>query len=162
MIIAVDFDGTIVEHKYPEIGKEKPFAIQTLKRLQSERHMLILWTVREGKLLDEAVDFCRKRGLEFYAVNANNPDEQKKDSQSTPCRKLRADMYIDDCNIGKLPDWGAIYHRQTARLGCHIRNGTPPLELRTISERDAPHGNTREEFFLETNTREMTPHVYNR
>lgn len=109
MIIAVDFDGTIVEHKYPEIGKEKPFAIQTLKRLQSERHMLILWTVREGKLLDEAVDFCRKRGLEFYAVNANNPDEQKKDSQSTPCRKLRADMYIDDCNIGKLPDWGAIY-----------------------------------------------------
>lgn len=109
MIIAVDFDGTIVEHKYPEIGKEKPFAIQTLKRLQSERHMLILWTVREGKLLDEAVDFCRKRGLEFYAVNANNPDEQKKDSQSTPCRKLRADLYIDDCNIGKLPDWGAIY-----------------------------------------------------
>ena len=109
MIIAVDFDGTIVEHKYPEIGKEKPFAIQTLKRLQSERHMLILWTVREGKLLDEAVDFCRKRGLEFYAVNANNPDEQKKDSQSTPCRKLRAEMYIDDCNIGKLPDWGAIY-----------------------------------------------------
>lgn len=109
MIIAVDFDGTIVEHKYPEIGKEKPFAIQTLKRLQAERHMLILWTVREGKLLDEAVDFCRKRGLEFYAVNANNPDEQKKDSQSTPCRKLRADLYIDDCNIGKLPDWGAIY-----------------------------------------------------
>ena len=109
MIIAVDFDGTIVEHKYPEIGKEKPFAIQTLKRLQSERHMLILWTVREGKLLDEAVDFCRKRGLEFYAVNANNPDEQKKDNQTTPCRKLRADLYIDDCNIGKLPDWGAIY-----------------------------------------------------
>ena len=52
MIIAVDFDGTIVEHKYPKIGKEVPFAIATLKKLQAERHLLILWSVREGKLLD--------------------------------------------------------------------------------------------------------------
>ena len=50
MIIAVDFDGTIVEHKYPEIGRI-PFAIETLKKLQQERHRLILWSVREGKLL---------------------------------------------------------------------------------------------------------------
>ena len=49
MIIAVDFDGTIVEHKYPEIGRELPFAIETLKKLQQERHRLILWSVREGK-----------------------------------------------------------------------------------------------------------------
>lgn len=69
MIIAVDFDGTIVEHKYPEIGRELPFAIETLKKLQQERHRLILWSVREGELLQEAVDFCRERGLEFYAVN---------------------------------------------------------------------------------------------
>lgn len=45
MIIAVDFDGTIVEHKYPEIGRELPFAIETLKKLQQERHRLILWSV---------------------------------------------------------------------------------------------------------------------
>ena len=64
MIIAVDFDGTIVEHKYPEIGRELPFAIETLKKLQQERHRLILWSVREGKLLQEAVDFCRERGLD--------------------------------------------------------------------------------------------------
>lgn len=57
MIIAVDFDGTIVEHRYPEIGKEKPFAISTLKKLQAERHQLILWTVREGRLLNEAVGY---------------------------------------------------------------------------------------------------------
>ena len=44
MIIAVDFDGTIVEHKYPEIGRELPFAIETLKKLQQERHRLILWS----------------------------------------------------------------------------------------------------------------------
>ncbi|MBU3856327.1 MAG: hypothetical protein H9928_07225 [Candidatus Phocaeicola excrementipullorum] len=109
MVIAVDFDGTIVEHKYPQIGKEIPFAIATLKKLQAERHLLILWTVRENDLLEEAVEYCRKRGLEFYAVNANHPDEQVRSDQASPCRKVRADMYIDDCNVGKLPDWGAIY-----------------------------------------------------
>ena len=62
MIIAVDFDGTIVEHRYPEIGRELPFAIETLKTLQREGHRLILWSVREGRLLDEAVEFCKGRG----------------------------------------------------------------------------------------------------
>ena len=73
MIIAVDFDGTIVEHKYPLIGKERPFAIATLKKLQDDGNLLILWTVRDGELLDEAVEFCHKRGLDFYAVNSNTP-----------------------------------------------------------------------------------------
>ncbi|WP_082211518.1 HAD family hydrolase [Parabacteroides distasonis] len=77
MIIAVDFDGTIVEHKYPAIGRELPFAIETLRKLQSERHKLILWTVREGGLLEEALSFCRERGLEFYAVNRDYPEEEK-------------------------------------------------------------------------------------
>ena len=57
MTIAVDFDGTIVENKYPQIGKEIPFAIETLKKLADEQHRLILWTVREGKFLEEAVSF---------------------------------------------------------------------------------------------------------
>ena len=109
MRIAIDFDGTIVEHRYPRIGKEIPFAIATLKQLQTERHLLVLWTVREGKLLDEAVDFCRKRGLEFYAVNANHPEEEVRNDMASPCRKVVADLYIDDLNVGKLPDWGAIY-----------------------------------------------------
>lgn len=109
MRIAIDFDGTIVEHRYPRIGKEIPFAIATLKQLQTERHLLVLWTVREGKLLDEAVDFCRKRGLEFYAVNANHPEEEVRNDMTSPCRKVVADLYIDDLNVGKLPDWGAIY-----------------------------------------------------
>lgn len=108
MLIAVDFDGTIVEHRYPEIGKELPFAISTLKRLQEERHRLVLWTVREGKLLDEAVEFCRQRGLEFYAVNANFPEEEAKPGAAA-CRKLKADLFIDDRNVGALPDWGVIY-----------------------------------------------------
>lgn len=48
MVIAVDFDGTIVEHKYPQIGRPIPFAFDTLKQLQNENNTLILWTVREG------------------------------------------------------------------------------------------------------------------
>ena len=104
MIIAVDFDGTIVEHQYPAIGREKPFAIDTLKKLVKEHHRLILWTVREGKLLQEAIDFCKERGLEFYAINRNYTEEKHPTE-----RKLRADMWIDDRNLGGLPDWGTIY-----------------------------------------------------
>ena len=106
MTIAVDFDGTIVENKYPAIGKEMPFAIETLKKLASEHHRLILWTVREGKYLEEAVDFCRKRGLEFYAVNRDYPEEEKEGNEHYS-RKLKADLWIDDRNLGGLPDWGS-------------------------------------------------------
>ena len=55
MVIAVDFDGTIVEHRYPEIGEEIPFAIDTLKMLIADRHKVILYTMRNGKLLDERI-----------------------------------------------------------------------------------------------------------
>ena len=108
MIIAVDFDGTIVEHRYPAIGAEIPFAIETLKKLVQEQHRLILWTVRKGKLLEEAVEFCRKRGLEFYAVNRNYPEETEEQTIKGS-RKLKADVWIDDRNVGGLPEWGIIY-----------------------------------------------------
>lgn len=108
MIIAVDFDGTIVEHAYPKIGKEVPFAIETLLRLQHEfHHQLILWTVREGRLLEEAVAYCRERGLEFYAVNKNYLEENCESAHFS--RKLKADLFIDDSNLGGIPDWGTIY-----------------------------------------------------
>lgn len=110
MIIAVDFDGTIVEHKYPKIGKEIPFAVETLKRIQNDHNTLILWSVREGQLLKDAVDWCRERGLEFYAVNSNHPEEYYEGEETpTSPRKLKADLFIDDRNLGGLPDWGEIY-----------------------------------------------------
>lgn len=108
MLIAVDFDGTIVEHRYPHIGKELPFAIASLKRIQEEGHRLILWTAREGELLQEAIDFCEKRGLEFFAINSNYPGEEV-DEAGIRARKLHADLFIDDRSLGGLPDWGAIY-----------------------------------------------------
>jgi hypothetical protein len=66
-----------------------------------------LWTVREGQLLDEAVAYCKNRGLEFYAVNKNYPEE--KETHEGYSRKLQADLFIDDRNLGGLPDWGEIY-----------------------------------------------------
>ncbi len=114
MTIAVDFDGTIVEHRYPEIGRELPFATQTLRMLIEDRHKLILWSVREGQLLEDAVEWCRQRGVEFYAINKDFPEEDINKNQSFS-RKLKADVWIDDRNIGGLPDWGTIYQMITER-----------------------------------------------
>lgn len=108
MTIAVDFDGTIVSHEYPKIGKEIPFAAQTLKMLINDGHKLILWTVREGKLLDEAIQWCHEHGIDFYAVNKDYPEEEKENNNHFS-RKLKVDMWIDDRNVGGLPDWGTIY-----------------------------------------------------
>lgn len=116
MTIAVDFDGTIVEHRYPQIGKELPFAVSTLRQLQKEQPelRLILWTVREGELLRQAVEWCRQRGLEFFAVNSNYPEELAPAvANGQGCRKVTADIYIDDRNLGTLPSWPEIYRRLT-------------------------------------------------
>jgi hypothetical protein len=108
LTIAVDFDGTIVEHAYPRIGKPIPFALEVLQKLQQEEHhRLILWTMREGDLLQEAIDYCEKNGVWFYACNKNYPEEEFQEGNS---RKIGADVYIDDRNIGGLPDWGTIYN----------------------------------------------------
>ena len=104
--IAVDFDGTIVENRYPEIGKPKLFAFETLKRLQKEGFMLILWTYRSGDKLQEAVDFCERNGVTFYAVNNSYPEEIYTEKIS---RKIQADIFIDDRNIGGFLGWGKIY-----------------------------------------------------
>lgn len=104
--IAVDFDGTIVEHAYPKIGEEMMFAFATLKELQKRGHRLILWTFRDGDLLKEAVDYCKKNGLEFYAVNNSFPDEKYDLSIS---RKINVDIFIDDRNIGGFPGWSNVW-----------------------------------------------------
>ena len=116
LIIAVDFDGTIVEDAYPRIGKPVLFAFETLKKLQSEGHRLILWTYRCGHRLDEAVKFCEDNGIHFYAVNSSFPEEEYTNEVS---RKINADLFIDDRNIGGFYGWGEIYQLLT--------NSTPPI-----------------------------------
>lgn len=104
--IAVDFDGTIVEDEYPHIGKAKLFAFETLIKLQDEGHRIILWTYRSGRSLDAAISFCKEKGVRFYAVNKSFPEEEFKEGYS---RKISADLFIDDRNIGGLIGWGEIY-----------------------------------------------------
>ena len=106
--IAVDFDGTIVEDKYPGIGKPRLFAFDTLKKLQDKGHRLILWTYRHGKALDEAVAFCKENGVTFYAVNKSFPEESFDDKYS---RKINADVFVDDRNFGGMVSWGEIYQK---------------------------------------------------
>lgn len=107
LTIAIDFDGTIVENKYPEIGKPKLFALETLRKLQEDGHRLILWTYRHGIRLEEAVNFCESEGVSFYAVNKSYPEEE---FDETISRKILADVFIDDRNMGGLRGWGEIYH----------------------------------------------------
>jgi hydroxymethylpyrimidine pyrophosphatase-like HAD family hydrolase len=113
LIIAVDFDGTIVEDEYPDIGKPRIFAFETLKKLQENGHRLILWTYRSGIRLNEAVAFCKKNGIEFYAVNKSFEEEQFDYSKS---RKIYADLFIDDRNIGGVLGWGEIYQMITNEI----------------------------------------------
>lgn len=113
MLIAVDFDGTIVEHRYPAIGRELPFATDTLRRLTADGHRLILWTVREGQLLDEALEWCKERGVTFYAVNRDYPEQELGEGVA---RKIKVDVVIDDRNLGGLPEWGVIYDMITRRI----------------------------------------------
>ncbi|TXD84608.1 hydrolase [Subsaximicrobium wynnwilliamsii] len=106
LVIAVDFDGTIVDDAYPRIGKPRIFAFETLKRLQKDGHRLILWTYRSGDRLEEAVQFCKDNGINFYAVNHSFPEEVYDGNIS---RKINADLFIDDRNIGGVLGWGEIY-----------------------------------------------------
>jgi hydroxymethylpyrimidine pyrophosphatase-like HAD family hydrolase len=114
--IAIDFDGTIVEDEYPGIGKPRLFAFDTLKKLQEKGHRLILWTYRNGKHLDDAVAFCEANGISFYAVNKSFPEESFDPKYS---RKINADYFIDDRNIGGIMGWGEIYQMLVSE--------TPPL-----------------------------------
>lgn len=105
-ILAIDFDGTIVENRYPSIGKPMLFAFESLKKLQEKGFILILWTYRSGRKLEEAVEYCKDNGIEFYAVNKSYPEEEYTNSMS---RKINADIFIDDRNVGGFPGWSEIY-----------------------------------------------------
>lgn len=94
MVIALDFDGTVVTHEYPYIGEDIG-AVPVLKELVAAGHQLILFTMRSGKLLDDALAWFERNGIELYAVN-ENPEQES----WTSSVKVHANMYIDDCALG--------------------------------------------------------------
>lgn len=112
VVITVDFDGTIVEHKYPNIGEPKPYAFEVLKQLQEAGAKLILWTCREDmrkrKYLTEAVKFCKDNGIEFDAVNEALQSHDWRDPDECKLRKPHGHYFIDDLNVGGFLGWDII------------------------------------------------------
>jgi len=107
MIIAVDFDGTLHTGQWPKIGAPKPYAAEVMNKLKSEGHYLIIWTCRAGDELIEAINWLHEKGISFDRVNDNHPDGIRKYGNNS--RKVYADVYIDDGQIGGLPTWNEIY-----------------------------------------------------
>lgn len=96
MTLCIDFDGTIVEHAYPDIGAPVPLAIETIKQLQQRGHAIILFTMRHAETLQAAVDYLAENGVtSLYGVNEN-----PKQKEWTESRKVYGHHYIDDAAIG--------------------------------------------------------------
>lgn len=115
-VIAVDFDGTIVEHKFPDVGDPVPMAIDTLLDLQDLGVQIILWTMRSGEGLSAAINYLEFSGVKLWGINEN--PEQKSWSRSP---KAYAPLYIDDAAFGcpvivpgegrPYVNWAVIRHR---------------------------------------------------
>jgi hypothetical protein len=95
MNLAIDFDGTIAEHEFPQIGPPVPYAFSFLRAFRDLGAKLILWTMRSDETLAEAVEFCRQNGVEFWGVNGN-PEQH----EWTNSPKAYAQIYIDDAAFG--------------------------------------------------------------
>lgn len=100
MYICVDFDGTIVDHRFPDIGEPVPQALETIRTLQEQGHKIILFTMRSdgqevGDVLTEAVDFLKNNGIELYGINRNPTQDEW-----TASPKAYGEIYIDDAAYG--------------------------------------------------------------
>lgn len=93
VILAVDFDGTLVTNKFPEIGEIRPEVWNAVLSAQKDGCKIILWTSRTGEMLNQAVQFCHERGLVFNAINDNIPEVK---ALGWDARKVFATYYIDD------------------------------------------------------------------
>ena len=118
-VVGIDFDGTIVEHKYPEIGLPVPGALETMAELIQNGHKIILWTMRSGDTLQAAVDYLTAAGIELYGVNMN-PDQHWSTSPKAYCH-----VYIDDaalgCPLERLPNQRPMVYWPTVRRILKLR-----------------------------------------
>lgn len=107
MTIAVDFDGTLHMGAYPSIGDMRPGAKEYMQKLKEDGHYLIIWTCREGDVLLEAINWLLSQDIPFDRVNDHEPENKAKYGGTT--RKVSADLYVDDKQVGELPTWEEIY-----------------------------------------------------
>ena len=111
MIIAIDFDGTIVRNAYPATGQLQPDAARYINRLYDDGHYIIIWTCRAGERLLEAINCLLEAGVRFHRINDDEPCNLSKYGGAG--RKLYADVYVDDRQVGGLPPWKNIYETIT-------------------------------------------------
>jgi len=121
MIIAIDFDGTIVESRFPEIGSLFVGAKESINALHDAEHYIIIWTCRTGDRLTEAINFLLENGIKFDRINEHCPENLKKYGSSS--RKVYAHCYIDDKNIGGFPGW-EICVREIAKMEKEYQQST--------------------------------------
>lgn len=107
MIVSVDFDGVLHSGEYPKIGIASADAVNYMRKIAENGHYIIINTCRNGDLLVDAVNFLLNAGIPFNRVNDNCPYNMAKYGSNT--RKIYADLYIDDHNVGGLPSWEEIY-----------------------------------------------------
>jgi hypothetical protein len=120
MIIAIDFDGTIVQNNFPAIGALIPEAADTVKKLKRDGHKIIINTCRSGEKVVEVVNFLLANGIDFDVINDNDPDNVQKFGNNS--RKVYAHCYIDDRNVGGLPKWSDLYEWIPATELAHREN----------------------------------------
>lgn len=96
-IVAVDFDGVLVEDRFPHVGEPRTRVIARVHRYKELGYRVILWTCRHGEALEYAVNWCKEQGIEFDAINENIPEV--KEMFGTDTRKVYADFYIDDKSV---------------------------------------------------------------
>ena len=132
LIFAIDFDGVIVEERYPAIGPLLPGAKETILWLYGEGHWIIINSCRTGMEEQEMVEFLRDQGIPFHTANQNLP--HRIEMYGNDCRKIGADVYIDDRSVfSEGIDWMDIRSRLERRLGverCGERDGRPCVSAR--------------------------------
>jgi hydroxymethylpyrimidine pyrophosphatase-like HAD family hydrolase len=106
MIIAIDFDDTIVYNGYPGIGELKPNAKKIINKLYNEGYIIIIWTCRENEKEKDVINFLNKNNIKYHFINENVKEIKEKYGDT---RKVNADIYIDDRNILGIPSWDEIY-----------------------------------------------------
>ncbi|MDD3079111.1 MAG: hypothetical protein PHH37_08405 [Paludibacter sp.] len=124
MILAIDFDGTIVEDKFPGIGNERRNAGYYINKLYKEGYFIIIWSSRIGKRLEEAKQWLDDRNISYNTINESCPANLEV-FLGIDTRKIHADMYIDDKGLDKIPEWDEIYEKVHCRLPTLEDTGFP-------------------------------------
>lgn len=106
-ILAIDFDQTICLSKYPKCGPMKPGASLVIKRFVEQGYGIVINTCREGLALSDAINWLHDNGVPYHYVNCNFPHLISE--YGADCRKISADVYIDDKCLNGLPNWYKIY-----------------------------------------------------